>query len=94
MPDSPYALVEPFDVDNGELDGLTLVDAFVFGVEWQQFRTEIQGVSGFSKTVHKANSERLAKMCSRRGRKYRVTYLDDLWAEIQVADLVDVELDS
>jgi hypothetical protein len=88
---SELQLVEPFDIDNGELDGHSTAGAFALGVEWQQFRSELQSVLGFEKTVNRANVERLIRMCVRRGRRYRIRHLDDHWTEITVHDTLDTE---
>jgi hypothetical protein len=67
---STFGLVEPFDVDHGELAGMTAKEAFCLGVEWQVFRDLLPVRRGaFEDLVHAGNGERLLALCARHGRK-------------------------
>lgn len=84
--DTKYKHVEPFDIDHGELDGITADQAFVLGVEWQIFRTTLSSTrERFKATVHAANEQRLLRLLARRGRKGAARRLDATWTEIEVA---------
>jgi hypothetical protein len=63
-----YGLVEPFDIDRGELDGLTPQECFTLGVEWEMFRARLESGEAFVTQVHTANAQRLLAMCRRKGR--------------------------
>jgi hypothetical protein len=71
-----YVLVDPFEVDEGELDGHTPEEAFALGVEWASFRGRLAAEPGeFSETVHTANVPRLLRMAARRGRETKATWM-------------------
>lgn len=73
-----WGLVEPFDIDHGELDGLTPQMGFVLGVEWQQFRQALlTNPEPFLQAVHTANEARLLSLCQRHGRPAKSTWLHD-----------------
>jgi hypothetical protein len=72
-----YTLCEPFDIDDGELDGLGPQLVFCLGVEWQLTRQELESGEPFERTIHTENSARLLAMCERHGRKAKVTWLHD-----------------
>jgi hypothetical protein len=87
--DSDYMeneLVEPFDIDGGELHGLDEQLIFCLGVEWQTFRTELDAGREIVRTVLPQNVERFKKMCARRGRICESEPLDDqaMWAFFRV----------
>jgi hypothetical protein len=88
--DENYSLVEPFDIDDGSLAGLSQVGAFVLGVEWQMFRQQLADTPGeFERQVHTANVERLQKLCTRHGRRVKVTWLHEDyegWRVIHVSE--------
>ena len=64
-----YVLGEPFDIDDGELDGLSLAMAFTLGVEWAQFRATLMNVPGqFEFQLHVENAVRFAKVLIRHNR--------------------------
>lgn len=80
--DNP-TLVEPFDVDD-KLDDIQPEQAFTLGVEWAMFRFAIAARRPFTRTIHRANAERLATMCARHERQFTLRHLDDHWSEIDV----------
>lgn len=77
-----WSLVEPFDIDNGELDGLSGQECFVLGVEWAIVRHLLEGGGGFCKTVHAASVQRLVNLGRRSGRELEVRHGPDGWADI------------
>ena len=58
-----FDLVDPFYIDSGELDGLSLQTAFVLGVEWATLRERLASEKTFRCPVHAANASRLLKLC-------------------------------
>jgi len=62
-------LVDTFDIDDGELAGLSVQESFVLGVEWMRVRTMLVGdLWPFSQTIHTANAERLTALATKYGR--------------------------
>jgi len=84
MHNADYTLCEPFDIDGGELDGLSLQQSFVLGVEWQMFRAQLLSGEPFKRMVHAANVGRLTALCSRHGRKCREEVVHDDWRVLLV----------
>ena len=72
-----HELVEPFDVDGGELDGLTPQHVFALGVEWQMFRSQLETGNPVSVTVMAENADRLKALCERNNRVCRVRLIGD-----------------
>lgn len=63
-----YELVEPFDIDNGELDEVDSPMAFCLGVEWGMFRACLNGGKPFTTLCLSLNTARLTALCERNGR--------------------------
>ena len=61
-------LLTPFDIDSGELDGISLQECFVLGVEWHTVWQALHSGREFIQTVHEANRERIHRLCFRLGR--------------------------
>lgn len=88
-----YEMMEPFDIDDGELDGLRPQECFVLGVEWQMCATLADTGRGFSKMIHLLNLPRIEAMMKRRGLDMVAGGLDldaehatmDHWVSISVA---------
>lgn len=49
-------------IANGELDGLSNGACFIFGVEWERFRTLLERNVPFQMTVHTQNRKRLVDL--------------------------------
>jgi hypothetical protein len=81
-----YELVEPFDIDNGELDGLTPPNVFCLGVEWAMVSDQLKLADSFTRPIHVANASRIKRMCIRRGRRCRIDPADAEWMMLVVAD--------
>ena len=84
-----YELVEPFDIDQGELDGVTPQVVFCLGFEFCQFRIKFDGGGPLRETVHTENVSRLKRMCIRRGRKFSAVPCpgaETEWTFLDVAD--------
>lgn len=83
-----YELIEPFDIDDGQLDGVRPQVVFSLGVEWEMLRQELDAGREMKRTIHAENLARFVKMCERRGRACVVGEMDseyaNEWASISV----------
>lgn len=67
MSDDAATIIEPFDVDDGELDGLSPQLCFVLGVEWAMVREALDADRQLGPLwVHAQNVPRLRAMIRRR----------------------------
>src|SRR5215467_14335540 len=84
-----HGLVEPFDIDDGSLKGLTPEYAFALGVEWQLFRQQLETGRPFKILCLPENRRRLVAMAERHRRfvEDRQTACVD-WFEIWVGDFI------
>lgn len=90
MADASYELMEPFDIDNGELNGIRPQIVFCLGYEWCQLRTMLEGDEPISKTIHTENASRVKRMCIRRNRKCKVEPVRGMeaeWCFLEVAGI-------
>lgn len=78
MAEAEFRPVEPFNIDAGELDGLSPQQCFVLGYELADVsrRAELDS-RGFGGPVHADNHDRLANALERRGRKFGMTWASD-----------------
>ena len=81
--DGEFHMIEPFDVDNGELDGLRQSLCFVLGVEWQMVKNQLESGKPFERPIHSENLDRIEAMLKRADRGYEVAMHDD-WPTIVV----------
>lgn len=73
MSDEPlYQLIADFQVDNGQLDGLTPQEIFALGVEFGYAIMFARADPGFILNVNPYNRERIEALLWRHGRKYQV----------------------
>lgn len=85
--DGKSELVEPFDVDDGSLEGLAPSHIFTLGVEWQLFRQRLASGKHFTTLCLPENAERFVKMAERHKR-----FVEDRpnvtpgWSEVYVGD--------
>ena len=84
---SNYNLIEPFDIDDGSLNGVSGKEAFALGVEWLMFRRRLQSGEPFKVLCLANNAARLVKMAERYNRfvEDRRTGCDG-WREVWVGD--------
>jgi hypothetical protein len=89
---SKFGLVEPFEVDDGSLSGITPEYAFAMGVEWQIFRLQLLTGKPFKMLCLPENRARLVNLAERHKR-----FVEDrqtacvAWFEIWVGDLISCE---
>ena len=87
-----YGLIRPFDIDDGQLDGMELAEAFVLGYELSLVDQALDRGYGAMSPVHAANQHRIASECKRRNRKYRLTWVhNDVSEEWMSLSLCDVD---
>jgi hypothetical protein len=85
MSETNSGLIDPFEIDDGTLSGLSPEQAFILGVEWQMFRQRLKTGIPFTTFCLPANSNRLVKMAERHKR-----FVEDRpniapgWSEIYV----------
>jgi hypothetical protein len=84
-----HELIEPFDVDDGQLDGIAPHEAFAMGAEFAMFRRLLVSSEPFTRLCLASNADRLVKMVERRGRfvEDRPTNCEG-WREIWVGDFI------
>lgn len=96
MSDS-FTLSESFHIDDGQLDGLTPVQCFVLGVEWQQITAKLDDITDrpVAFTVHAENQLRLQLACDHRKRPARWTWptndSSESWIFLNVMPCDDAE---
>lgn len=62
-----WGLVDPFDIDNGELVDISVQDAFTMGVEWATWRVRILAGEPFTDLCLTPNAARIVLMLERHG---------------------------
>lgn len=72
-----FSLVEPMDVDDGELDELSHELCFVLGCEWEMVRRALAKKQPFERPIHSENLQRIRKMCDRYGASAKIAHHDD-----------------
>lgn len=78
-----FNMVEPFHVDDGELNDLTLQQVFVLGVEFEMIRAQLETGAPFERMFHSDNIDRVEKMCNRQRRFFNIALHDD-WPVLAV----------
>jgi hypothetical protein len=63
-----WTLIEPFETDDGTLEGVDAKDAFVFGVEWARLAEKLRNGRPFVMLCHPENVGRIVRMVERHGR--------------------------
>ena len=90
--ESEFGSIEPFDIEDGSLKGVTPEYAFALGVEWQIFRHQLLLGKPFKALCLPENRNRFVKMAERHRRfvEDRQTGSAD-WSEIWVGDFISGE---
>ena len=83
--------IEPFDIDDGSLLGLSPAATFALGVEWEMFRQKLRRGVPFTELVLSANAARLSALTERQGRFVEHHPQCDGWSTIVVGDLIASE---
>ena len=84
-----FGLIKSFQIDNGELDGLSAQETFVLGYELAQIDQLLKATSEIRLLVHADNQERIRSACNDANREYRLTWLEgdvsESWLLLEVA---------
>lgn len=86
-----HTLMEPFDIDGGELDGIPPQIVFCLGFEFCQMITLLESGEPITRTIHTPNASRIKRMCIRRRRKFKVEPCPDVgdqWSFLEVDGMV------
>lgn len=67
----------PFDVDDGQLEGLSPAEVFVLGYELAQVDAKIAMGKAFDSLVHSSNRDRIESELGRRDRQHRFTFMQN-----------------
>lgn len=70
-----FGLIQPFDIDHGELDGLPLNECFVLGYEFALVVETLKKPDRFCQPVHARNQDRIAKACKASGRQWSLKWM-------------------
>ena len=88
-----FGLFKPFDIDNGELDGLTAQQIFVLGYELAEIEALLRQAPAFRKPVHADNQHRILRFCADAGRSHRLAWMpgdpSESWMILSVDALDD-----
>jgi len=92
MSDQTSRLIEPFDIDDGSLQGITPEYAFALGVEWTFFRQRLKSGKPFKFLCLPQNAKRLVAIAERNRRfvEDRQTACVE-WTQIWVGDSIGFE---
>lgn len=82
-----YGCVEPFNIDDGQLDGLTPQQCFVLGYELAITSAEMEQGLKIGKPVHPQNRERLEQAAKLRGRRIKLVVYHDDWLWLETTDV-------
>lgn len=87
MPD--FNLIEPFDIDRGELADLTPALCFCLGAEFVALRNKLLATPGpFVDLCLAANAGRISSMAIRNGRFCEIGPADDGWCIVRIGGQV------
>lgn len=83
--------IRPFDIDAGELGGLTPQEVFVLGYELALVDLRIEAGAPFETLIHADNCSRIEAELKRRGRAFRTAWMPDdpgeCWMMLYVGEL-------
>lgn len=83
-----YGLLRPFQIDNGELDGVSKAQAFTLGYELATIDRLLELPEAISRPVNADNRERIETVCRESGRRYQLVWSGDeseAWMQLDVA---------
>lgn len=85
-----FGLIRPFDIDDGQLDGLTPQQCFVLGYELAQIDHRLtmpDAIEG--QLVHAENRDRIEGACVKANRPHKLTWMEgdlsESWMTLDVA---------
>lgn len=72
---SQFGLIKSFDIDNGELDGVTRAESFVLGYELAQIDFMLKNNNEIRQPVHAENRSRIEKSCKDASRDFTLNWM-------------------
>ena len=92
MAEKEWGCLEPFDIDDGELDGKTPQRCFVLGYELAMVKCRLEhNAESFTQLIHADNRDRIEKACEKSEREYKFFWPSDdrseEWVELAVSEL-------
>lgn len=85
-----FGLVKSFDIDDGELEGLSPQECFVLGYELAQIDHLVAEPGAASKPVHALNRERIQKSCKDADREYTLNWMpedtSESWMQLEIVE--------
>lgn len=87
---SNFHLENTFDIDDGQLDGLTPQTIFVLGYELSDISRQLSEPTAFTRLIHAENKARIEKACKAAGRRFSLTWSDsdssESWLTLEVTN--------
>lgn len=74
---SNFGLVKSFNIDDGQLDGLSPQQCFVLGYELSEIDRLLEADAPIQKTINSANRERIAKACQDACREFKLSWFEN-----------------
>ncbi len=88
MADRDFGMIRPFDIDSGQLDGLTPQQCFVLGYELALVDESLKACGAFERLIHAENKDRITAECDKQGRGYTVVWMQgdssESWMTLKV----------
>lgn len=88
MSETSFSCDRPFDIDDGQLDGLPPQQCFVLGYELAQIDSLLRSGRAFSKPIHANNAERIEVELKRRDCEYAMEWSaedrSEAWMQLTV----------
>ena len=85
-----FGLGKSFDIDDGELEGLSPQECFVLGYELAQIDHLVGEPGAASKPVHARNRERIEKSCRDAEREHTLTWMpedtSESWMQLEIVE--------
>lgn len=77
-----YEFFESFEIDDGELEGISQEECFVLGAEFMQRLQEIkEGKQELRFPIHNNNTNRIGNTAKRFGYEIQTTKVDEDWTD-------------
>jgi hypothetical protein len=83
-----FGLIKSFDVDDGQLDGISPQQCFVLGYELAQVDGLLAQPDAFTRIVHAENADRIRFACREAKLQFRLTWMEGdksetwMWLEV------------
>lgn len=83
-----YEIMEPFGIDDGELDGISDQQIFCLGYELAQIHALADKGRAFEKPIHRENGKRIVASLMRRGLTFNIAETEvPEWAHLTVEEM-------